>query len=113
MAEFSKKHKFGYALSFNSLWAEYDEYADELRAVLYPEGKAIEKKKSVDDEKKSKIEEMKVEEEKQMEEAANKSTDPEISEMEMKCTMVPKVKEEEPVAVTVAVKEEKAEKKSE
>lgn len=38
-AAFSKKYGFGSALSFNSVRAEYDEYADVLRKQLYPDVK--------------------------------------------------------------------------
>lgn len=66
--DLSIKYNFGIALSFNTLKAEYDEYSDLLRKQLYPEEKAVE-----------------MNEEMIMEAVETK-------EMEMKCTMVPKVK---------------------
>lgn len=85
MGAFSKKFNFGYALSFNSLFAEHDEYADELRMILYPENKSSEKKQ---DTKSKPIEgEMMKNEVKQ----PMPTMDAE-EEMEERCVMVPKIK---------------------
>lgn len=88
MNEFSSKYKMGYALSFNALKAEYDEYSDVLKKQLYPV-----------EEVKPDVEEIKPTEEvtkETVEEATDKvkvakeESKPEEPEMEMKCVMVPK-----------------------
>lgn len=83
IAALSKKHGFGYALSFNGLKATYDEYADVLRKELYPEEKTVE-----------------------VEEKAEEMTTEAVPEMEMKCVMVPKVKDEMPKEVKEMANEE-------
>lgn len=87
IAALSKKHGFGYALSFNGLKATYDEYADVLRKELYPEEKTAEMEKNVED----------------MPKEITTEAEP---EMEMKCVMVPKVKDEMPKEVKEMTKEE-------